>query len=73
MAILPLARMGPDRDDDLMFTVYCSGHASRVLLFPEHIVELHNRPAGIDLRWRCTCGTAGTTHIDRQVQPRQAA
>ena len=56
-----------------MFTVYCSGHASRVLLFPEHIVELHNRPAGIDLRWRCTCGTAGTTHIDRQVQPRQAA
>lgn len=52
-----------------MFTVYCSGHASRILLFPEHIEELHNRPDGIELRWRCTCGTTGTARIPRDPQP----
>ncbi|MGH9125018.1 MAG: hypothetical protein ACRDZ8_09885 [Acidimicrobiales bacterium] len=56
-----------------MFTVYCSGHASRILLFPEHIVELRNQPDGTELRWRCTCGTTGTTHIGRALQPLQAA
>jgi hypothetical protein len=48
-----------------MFTVYCNGHGSQVLLFAEHIQELANRPDGIALRWRCTCGTAGTVHIQR--------
>jgi hypothetical protein len=48
-----------------MFTVYCSGHGSQVLLFTEHIKELLNGPDGIELRWHCTCGTAGTTQIHR--------
>jgi hypothetical protein len=48
-----------------MFTVYCTGHGSRVLLFSEHIEELRNRPGGMQLRWRCTCGTTGTTLIPR--------
>jgi hypothetical protein len=56
-----------------MFTVYCSGHASRILLFPEHIVELQNGPDGIHVRWCCTCGTTGTTRIDRDLQPLRAA
>jgi hypothetical protein len=45
-----------------MFAVYCPRHASRVLLFTEHITEIVNRPDGIDLRWRCPCGAAGTEH-----------
>lgn len=53
-----------------MFTIYCSGHDSRVLLFPEHIEELVNRPDGVELRWRCTCGTAGTSHIHRTPEAR---
>jgi hypothetical protein len=48
-----------------MFAIYCSGHRSRVLLFSEQIEELVNRPDGVELRWRCTCGTTGTTHIHR--------
>jgi hypothetical protein len=51
-----------------MFTVYCTGHGSRVLLFPEHIEELVNRPYETELRWRCTCGTGGTTHIRRPAR-----
>jgi hypothetical protein len=56
-----------------MFVTYCSGHGNRVLLFPEHIEELVNRPSGIELRWRCTCGTTGTTHIDRHLDAIGAA
>ncbi len=56
-----------------MFTVHCSGHDSRVLLFPEHIEELVNRPDGVELRWRCTCGTTGTTLIPRAPAPRPDA
>jgi hypothetical protein len=49
-----------------MFTVYCAGHESQVLLFSEHIDELVNRPDGVELRWRCTCGTTGATNIRRR-------
>ena len=52
-----------------MFTVYCSGHASRILLFPEHIEELRNHPDGVELSWRCTCGSTGVTRIRRASQP----
>lgn len=52
-----------------MFVAYCPGHGSKVLLFAEHIEELHNDPSGVHLRWRCTCGTAGTTVIPRSPAP----
>jgi hypothetical protein len=48
-----------------MFVVHCSGHNSKVLLFSEHITELVNQPFGVELKWRCTCGTTGTTRIRR--------
>ncbi len=48
-----------------MFVAYCPGHNSKVLLFAEHITELVNQPFGVELRWRCTCGTTGTTSIPR--------
>jgi hypothetical protein len=48
-----------------MFTVYCSGHGNQVLLFSEHIEALVNGPDGVELQWRCTCGTTGMTHIRR--------
>ncbi|MDQ1364034.1 MAG: hypothetical protein QOJ52_3395 [Acidimicrobiaceae bacterium] len=54
-----------------MFAIYCSGHESRVLLFSEHIEALVNRPDGVELRWRCTCGTTGTTHIHHNPAPLQ--
>src|SRR5579863_5099648 len=46
VSILPLPRRLRQGHTRAMFTVYCSGHASRVLLFPEHIVELQNEPDG---------------------------
>lgn len=73
MAILPLLRGLRQGHTSYMFTVYCSGHASRILLFPEHIEELHNSPDGIELRWRCTCGTTGTARIFRAQKPLRGA
>jgi hypothetical protein len=49
-----------------MFAVYCPGHSRRVLLFAEHIERLVNRADGIEVHWRCTCGTAGTDLIGRR-------
>ncbi|MDQ6614694.1 MAG: hypothetical protein M3083_08105 [Actinomycetota bacterium] len=46
-----------------MFVVYCSGHRSQVLLSTESIEEVVNRPDGVELRWCCTCGTTGRTHM----------
>lgn len=57
-------------DNSDMFTIYCSGHDSRVLLFAEHIEELVNRPDGVELRWRCPCGTTGTSLIHRTTGAR---
>jgi hypothetical protein len=65
VTILPLLKPVRQGDNRYMFAIYCSGHQSRVLLFSEHIDELVNGPDGVLLRWRCTCGTTGTTHIPR--------
>jgi hypothetical protein len=71
VTILPLLKAVRQGDNRYMFTVYCSGHKNRVLLFSEHIEELVNRPDGVELRWRCICGTAGTKHIHRNPAPLQ--
>ncbi len=54
-----------------MFTVYCSGHGNRVLLFPDDIEELVNCPGATELHWRCSCGTKGTTLIRHTENPLQ--
>jgi hypothetical protein len=42
-----------------MFTVYCSGHGAHVLLDELAITRLVNTDHGIELHWRCSCGTEG--------------
>ena len=42
-----------------MFTVHCSGHGAQVLLDELSIVRLANTPRGIEVHWRCSCGTSG--------------
>ncbi len=69
VTILPLFKRLRHRHNGLMFAAYCSGHGRRVLLFSEHIEELVNRPDGMELRWRCPCGTGGTTYIHRHDAP----
>ena len=46
-------------EDEVMFTVHCSGHGGRVLLDESAITSLVNGKDGIEMRWRCTCGTEG--------------
>jgi hypothetical protein len=45
-----------------MFRAYCPTHGAEVLLSPLSIEAVDNRPDGIDIHWRCTCGTAGVLH-----------
>ena len=42
-----------------MFTVHCEGHGSRVILGNRSITRLDNTTHGIELHWRCPCGTTG--------------
>lgn len=42
-----------------MFTVHCEGHGSRVILGNRSITRIHNTEHGIELHWRCPCGTEG--------------
>ena len=42
-----------------MFTVHCSGHGGPVLLSERAITRLVNTPHGIEMHWRCFCGTEG--------------
>jgi hypothetical protein len=43
-----------------MFSVYCEGHGSRVILGNRSITHIDNTDHGIELHWRCHCGTTGT-------------
>jgi hypothetical protein len=43
-----------------MFSVFCPGHDSEVLLTPRSIDEITNTPNGIELKWHCPCGSRGT-------------
>ena len=48
-----------------MFTVECPTHEATVLLGPGRITSLRHDRSGTTIGWRCTCGTVGTTRIDR--------
>jgi len=42
-----------------MFSVHCAGHGARVILTARHITGLVNSERGIEVLWRCPCGTEG--------------
>jgi hypothetical protein len=42
-----------------MFSVHCKGHGGRVLLDEWAITRLANTAHGIEVHWRCSCGTDG--------------
>jgi hypothetical protein len=42
-----------------MFSVHCKGHGGTVLLDELAITGLVNTEHGIELHWRCSCGTEG--------------
>ena len=52
-----------------MFTVHCPTHRSTVLLGSRSIEELRHGDAGIELHWRCHCGTRGVLRFaaDQEV------
>lgn len=43
-----------------MFSVYCPGHEHEVLLTVSAITGVANTAEGIEVHWRCRCGTTGT-------------
>lgn len=50
-----------------MFSVDCSGHGSPVLLGNRSIERLVNTEHGIELHWRCSCGTTGMVRTGRHA------
>lgn len=55
-----------------MFSVHCTGHGSRVILSNRAITSLVNTEHGIELHWRCHCGTTGVEVLGALAQPRVA-
>ena len=55
-----------------MFTVHCPGHGSRVILGDGAITKLVNGDHGIEVHWRCDCGTEGIELMGRPAE-RQVA
>ena len=43
-----------------MIAVHCPSHDARVLLSFHDVEEMRNTHAGIEVRYRCTCGHRGT-------------
>jgi hypothetical protein len=39
--------------------VHCPTHGSEILLSTRHIESLRNTDHGIEIHWRCVCGTRG--------------
>ena len=60
MSILPIASTPARAHDELMFAPYCPRHGHRVLLDSDCMTVI-NTAAGIEARWRCTCGYLGVT------------
>jgi hypothetical protein len=48
-----------------MFSTYCAGHGSAVLLGPDNIAGIVNGPRGVELHWVCWCGERGVTAFGR--------
>jgi hypothetical protein len=55
-----------------MFSVHCAGHGSRVILSNRQITNLVNTTEGIQLHWRCSCGTEGVELLGQLAAPRVA-
>ena len=55
-----------------MFTVHCTGHRARVLLGPRSIERLVQTDDGINIEWRCHCGTHGVADRDGNPVARPA-
>jgi hypothetical protein len=52
-----------------MFSVYCPGHRSEILLGRRSIDALRNTGDGIELHWTCRCGTRGVELTGRRRAP----
>jgi hypothetical protein len=50
-----------------MFSVHCAGHGSRVILSNRQITGLVNTDRGIELHWRCACGTEGLELLGQEA------
>jgi hypothetical protein len=42
-----------------MFRIHCPRHGADILLGPRRITAIHNSPSGVEVHWRCYCGTTG--------------
>ncbi len=60
MSNLPMASRVALAHDEPMFAPHCPRHGHRVLLDSD-CMTLVNTVAGIEARWRCTCGYRGVT------------
>ncbi len=43
-----------------MFSVHCPGHGTEILLPTRCIERLRNTDVGIEVSWRCVCGSHGS-------------
>lgn len=50
-----------------MFDVFCDHHGGRVLLGTSRIEQIRNTEDGIDVSFRCYCGTSGIWHTGRRA------
>ena len=46
-----------------MFSVHCPTHGTDVLLPERRIESVRSDDGGHELRWRCWCGTTGTSRV----------
>ena len=56
-----------------MFSVHCDGHGARVILTSRSITALANTARGIELHWRCPCGSEGVELLGQDAVPLAAA
>ena len=47
--------------------MFCPGHGSVVLVPIEGLEVVDNTPLGIEVTWRCPCGSGGTARLGRRA------
>jgi len=52
-----------------MFSVHCPTHGTEVLLSERRIESVVSGEGGHELRWRCWCGTTGSTRVPHASRP----
>jgi hypothetical protein len=62
---LPLVGSTSTSEDQVMFSVHCPTHGTEVLLSERRIEAIAPTAGGHALRWRCWCGTTGTSIVPR--------